>query len=432
MQRIKLSEGVHLNIHPSDKFKTNYFSVCFVVPLEKENAHLTALVTKVLARGCRKYPTMAAISEKLEYLYASDISPIYVKRAESLIVGFCADFIKDAYLPNSSEGLLAEVIQLVFDLLFDPLVENGAFSETYTDGEKTDLINAIGAKINNKAAYAKERCTSLMFGAHPYGVSETGTISDVRSATAADVYARYKAIVETAPIEISFNGEADTDTLKKWIYERLPQSTTRLSAFPGRTFLEGEPDELNEVSEEMPVAQGKLVMGFRMGGIEVGHPDAAAFSVFNEIFGGSPNSKLFMNVREAMSLCYYCRSMPDMYMSALFISCGIETENRVKAQDAILAQLDAMKHGEFSEEDIADAKRSLANSYRELDDSAAALCLWYTSRRLCGSAATPDEIMRAIEAVRAEDIKRVAEKVVLDSVYFIKGTGNSSGEEEQA
>lgn len=432
MQRIKLSDGIHLNILPSDKFKTNYFSVCFVVPLEKENAHLTALVTKVLARGCRKYPSMAAISKKLEYLYASDISPVYVKRAESLIVGFCADFIKDAYLPTSSEGLLTEVTDLVFDLLFDPFVENGAFSESYTEGEKSDLINAIGAKINNKAAYAKERCTALMFGTHPYGVSETGTVSDVRSATAADVYARYKELIETAPIEVFFNGEADIDLLTNLVRTRLPQSTTRLSTFPDRTFLESEPDELNEVSEEMPVAQGKLVMGFRMGGIEVGHPDAAAFSVFNEIFGGSPNSKLFMNVREAMSLCYYCRSMPDMYMSAMFISCGIETENRAKAQEAILAQLDAMKHGEFSEEDIADAKRSLANSYRELEDSAASLCLWYTSRRICGNASTPTEVMRAIQAVRAEDIKRVAKKVVLDSIYFIKGTGNTSGEEEQA
>lgn len=430
MQRIKLSEGIHLNILPSDKFKTNYFSVCFVVPLEKETAALTALVPKVLARGCRRFPSMAAVSEKLEYLYASEISPVYVKRAESLIVGFCADFIKDAFLPKTNEGLLDEIASLVFDLLFDPLIENGAFSEAYTEGEKNDLINAIGAKINNKAAYAKERCTELMFGSHPYGVSESGTVSDVRAVTPDRLYEYYRSLVETAPIEIFFNGEADEVALESLVRTHIPQSISRQKDFPTRTFLTGMPDEINEVTEEMPVAQGKLVMGLRIGGTEINSDDAAAFSVFNEMFGGSPNSKLFMNVREAMSLCYYCRSMPDLYMSALFISCGIESENRDKAYTAILAQLDAMKHGEFSEEDIADAKRSLANSYRELEDSAGALCLWYTSRLICSNRATPEETMEKILSVSAEDIRKAAEKVVLDSVYFIKGTGANESEEE--
>ncbi len=432
MQRIKLCEGIHLNILPSDKFKTNYFSVCFVVPLKKETAALTALMPKVLARGCRRFPSMAAVSERLEFLYASEISPVYVKRAESLVVGFCADFIKDAFLPKADEGLLHEVTSLVFELLFDPLTENGAFSASYTEGEKTDLINTIGAKINNKAAYAKERCTELMFGSHPYGVSELGTVDEVRAVTPERLYEYYRDLIKSAPVEVFFNGEADDAELETQVRAHIPHSDVRKKDFPTRTFLTGMPDETTEVTEEMPVAQGKLVMGLRIGGTEINSDDAAAFSVFNEIFGGSPNSKLFMNVREAMSLCYYCRSMPDLYMSAMFISCGIEPENRDKAVNAILAQLDAMKHGEFTEEDIADAKRSLANSYCELEDSAGALCLWYTSRLICSNHATPDETMEKIRLVGAEDIRKVAEKVVLNSVYFIKGTGVSESEEEEA
>lgn len=429
MQRCKLSEGIHLNLLPSEKFKTNFLSVCFVVPLEKENAHLTALVPKVLSRGCKAYPDMAAISERLEYLYASDISAVYVKRAESLIVGFSADFVKDAFLPDKEENLLNSVSALLFDILFDPLIENGAFRESYVAGEKADLINAIGAKINNKAAYAKERCTEIMFGARPYGISELGTVEEVRAATSKQIYERYKQIAETAPIEIFFNGECDAEELSALVKSRVPVGAHRKTAFPTRAFLDGEPDEVTEVTDEMPVAQGKLVMGLRMSGVNVNAPDAAAFNVFNEIFGGSANSKLFMNVREAMSLCYYCRSMPDMFMSALFISSGIEPENREKAKKAILEQLDAMKAGDFSDDDIAEAKLSLCNAYKELDDSASALCLWYLSRVIFGNDGTPEDTMEKIRAVTADEIRAAAEKVSLDTVYFIKGTGKSNSEE---
>lgn len=429
MQRCKLSEGVHLNLLPSEKFKTNFLSVCFVVPLEKENAHLTALVPKVLSRGCKAYPDMAAISERLEYLYASDISAVYVKRAESLIVGFSADFVKDAFLPDKEENLLNSVSTLLFDILFDPLIENGAFRESYVAGEKADLINAIGAKINNKAAYAKERCTEIMFGARPYGISELGTVEEVRATTSKQIYERYKQIAETAPIEIFFNGECDAEELSALVKSHVPVGAHRKTAFPTRAFLDGEPDEVTEVTDEMPVAQGKLVMGLRMSGVNVNAPDAAAFNVFNEIFGGSANSKLFMNVREAMSLCYYCRSMPDMFMSALFISSGIEPENREKAKNAILEQLDAMKVGDFSDDDIAEAKLSLCNAYKELDDSASALCLWYLSRVIFGNDGTPEDTMEKIRAVTADEIRAAAEKVSLDTVYFIKGTGKSNSEE---
>ena len=380
-------------------------------------------------RGCKAYPDMAAISEQLEYLYASDIASVYVKRAESLIVGFAADFVKDVFLPDKNENLLNSVSELLFDLLFDPLTENGAFRESYVEGEKNDLVNAIGAKINNKAAYAKERCTEIMFGARPYGLSELGTTEEVRAATSKHIYERYRQIVETAPIEVFFNGECDADALSEIVKSRIPASAHRNTSFPTRTFLDGEPDEVTEVTDEMPVAQGKLVMGLRMSGVNVNSDDAAAFNVFNEIFGGSANSKLFMNVREAMSLCYYCRSMPDMFMSAMFISSGIEPENRDKAMTAILAQLDAMKNGDFSDEDIADAKRSLCNAYKELDDSASALCLWYLSRIIFGNSGTPEDTMKNIEAVTAAEIRAAAAKVSLDSVYFIKGTGTVCEEE---
>lgn len=423
MERIKLCEGIHLNIIPSEKFKTNYMSVCFTVPLEKTSAHLTALVPKILMRGCEKYKDMASISERLEYLYASEIAPIYVKRAQNLVVGFSADFIKDSFVPDG-KGLLKEVTGLLFDILLNPLTVDGVFREDYTESEKADLINAINAKINNKAAYAKDKCTEIMFGARPYALNELGTPEDVRAATPKQVFERYRYILKTAPVEIFFSGECDKNELADIITKRFPMSDKRLVSLPCAEVLDGLPDDITEVTEEMPVAQGKLVMGYRMGGININSEDSAAFTVFNEIFGGSPSSKLFMNVREAMSLCYYCRSMPDMFMSAMFVSSGIENSNKDLAFDAINEQLEAIKNGDFTLEDIEDAKRSISNAYRELDDSSSSLCLWYMSRIIMNNSLTPAKMLQKISEVTKEQIIDAANKVALDTVFFLKGTGN--------
>ena len=428
MTRKNISKGVNLNIIKSDKFKTNYMSVCFVLPIEKENIHLTSLLPKVLARGCKKYPDMAKISERLEYLYASGINPVFIKRAQTVVVGFSADFIRDSFVPGD-KGLLEDVSDLLFGLIFDALAEDGAFKSEYVESEKIDLINIINAKINNKAAYAKDKCTEAMFEGHPYGLSEYGKAEDVKNITPEALYKRYEEIINGAPLEIFFNGECDEDALCGIIKKYVPE-TDRNTEFPGREFLIGKPERVTELEEEMPVAQGKLVMGLRIGGININTEDSAAFSVFNELFGGSPSSKLFMNVREAMSLCYYCRSMPDQYMSTMFISSGIETENKEKAKTAILEQLDAVKNGDFTEEDIEDAKRSMKNSYKELDDSQSALCAWFLSRLLMGSTGNPDEVVEKILNVTKDEIVKAANKVELDTVYFIKGTGNEEGDEE--
>lgn len=429
MTRKNISPGVNLNIIKSDKFKTNYMSVCFVVPLEKENIHLTSLFLKVLARGCKKYPDMAKISQRLEYLYASGINPIFMKRAQTVVVGFSADFIKDSFVPGD-KGLLEDVSNLLFDILFDPVTECDVFKKEYVESEKNDLVNIINAKINNKAAYAKDRCTEIMFDGHPYGYAEYGKAEDVKKITSKELYDRYREIIENSPCEVFFNGQCDEDELCKVVGDRIPKGN-RKAEFPGREFLSEKPFTVKEAEEEMPVAQGKLVMGFRIGGVNVCSEDSVAFSIFNEIFGGSPSSKLFMNVREAMSLCYYCRAMPDQYMSVMFVSAGIETENKDKAKNAILEQLALVKKGEFTDEDISDAKNSLRNSYKEIDDSAHAICMWYLSRLLMGRYDTPENVLEKIMDVSKAEILKAAEKVTLDTVFFIKGTGMAAVSEEE-
>ncbi|MBR4979582.1 MAG: insulinase family protein, partial [Clostridia bacterium] len=346
-----------------------------------------------------------------------------------LIVGFAIDFIKDEYI-NDGTDLLKEATDLLHEIIFKPLVSDGKFSDEYVEGEKTDLINAIKSLINNKAAYAKEKCTEIMFKGHPYGSSEIGTVEEAKLATSKQVYDRYQKIIKSYPVEISFCGECDFDKLTEIFKNIIPASDARREDFPTREFLSESADEITEVTESMPVAQGKLVMGFRMDGINVSSEEDAAFRVFNELFGSSPSSKLFMNVREAMSLCYYCKSIPDMFMSVMFITSGIENENRDKAVDAILMQLENVKNGDFDVPEIEDAKRGLINAYKEMDDNSAALCNWYLSRVIVNKSDTPESAVERIKAVTKEEIVNVSRRVSLDTVFFIKGTGTNGGGEE--
>ena len=194
MKRVKIYNGVNLNVIESEKLKTNYMSVCFVLPLDESSIHFNALLTKVLSRGSAKYPDMAKISERLEYLYASGMHPVFIRRAQTVVVGFAADFIKDSFVPGKA-GLLEDVAELLFGILFDPLTVDGTFKSEYVESEKNDLVNIINAKVNNKAAYAKEKCTESMFAGHPYGISEYGKAEDVKNITPDALFAKYNPFV---------------------------------------------------------------------------------------------------------------------------------------------------------------------------------------------------------------------------------------------
>ena len=196
------------------------------------------------------------------------------------------------------------------------------------------------------------------------------------------------------------------------------------------TFVSGNVKEKTlEITEQMPVSQGKLAIGFRTG-VSVNDEDSTAMTLFNEIFGGSPVSKLFMNVREKLSLCYYCKSVPDAFKGVMFVLSGIESENRDKSLEAILKELKDVQDGKVSAEELEAAKLSILNGYKTIDDNPATLCNWYLARIICGNFLTPEDVAKKIENTTLEQVVAVSKKVKLDTVYFLKGT-SSDGEAEE-
>ncbi len=415
----KIGDGINLNYLETDKFKTGLLSVNFIAPLSAESAALNAVIPTILMRGSKKYPNMAEINKALDYLYASSLGTRNNKRGEMQIFGLFAGMLNSEYTING-EDLVSEVLDVVGDILLNPVTDGEAFDAAYTESEKNNLIDAINARINDKSYYARTRCTEIMCENELFGLSETGTAEDVYKISAESAYAHYKYALSKYPVEILFVGKCDVDVLScklSKLFEKVERNPLPLP----ETKVVRTVESAKSVTEDMPVNQGKLVLGFRSGTV-VSEAEYPAFLMANEIFGGGVTSKLFMNVREKMSLCYYCQSIPDGTKGLMLVQSGIQVDKREIAQKAILEQLEAVKNGDFSNEELTSAKLGLINGHRELSDSARGLELWYLGRLLAGVDTDLDDVVRAIEGVTPDDVTAAMRRVTLDTVYFLNGT----------
>ncbi len=415
----RIADGINLNYIETDKFKTGSLSINFIAPLDASSAAKNALIPNILMRGSKKYPSMAEINKKLDYLYASSLSARNIKRGEMQIFGLGAGMIDSAYAMNG-EDIICEVTDFVGEILFDPITNGNAFDTAYTESEKSNLIDAIKAKINNKTYYARRRCIQEMCKNERFGLDETGTVEDVTACTPENLFEHYKTALETYPVEIFFVGKCDIDALGKKLGEMFTKLNRNPIVIP-ETEVISSCDNPKTVTEDMPVNQGKLTIGFRSG-ITLGDDDYPALMMFNEVFGGGVTSKLFMNVREKMSLCYYCASAPDAVKGLLTVASGIEVDKRDIAEKAIFDQLEAVRAGELTDDEITSARMGLINNYRELSDSARGLETWYLGRALAGLSDTPDDVIESLRAVTRDDIVAAAKKASLDTVYFLNGT----------
>ena len=423
----KIADGIYLNFIETDKFKTNYLSVNFITKLNKETASLNALIPMVLKRGTVKYPTMAEINEQLENLYATGIYSRVYKRGENQIVGFTSHMLDNSYSIDDTD-ILASALDMLDQLIFQPKLANGVFVESYVDSEKSNLIDNINALINNKNRYAVWRCQEEMCKDEVFGIAESGTVDDVRNITPESLYSQYRKILNESQIEIYYVGQGDIDWLSEKlteIFKNINHTDTQLE-----TVVIRKAGEVKEITEDQPVTQGKLSIGFRTGSV-LNDGDYHKFVLFNEVFGGSPTSKLFMNVREKLSLCYYCHSMAESLKGIMVVASGVEVANKETAQSEILLQLDNIKNGIISDEEFVSAKNSVINGYRTINDSSGSLEAWYMNRMLADITSSPEEAIDLIDSVTIADIVEAANKITLDTIYFMNGTLTGGAEDDE-
>ncbi len=413
--RTQLMDGVYLTYHPARKFKTSLLSAQFVTPLCQETASANALLSAVLRRGTVTYPDMGLLSAKLDHLYGASIDYTIRKKGETQCVGFVAGMIDDRFVPGG-ERLLEPIAALLGELICDPATERGRFVQSYFESEKVNLTDAINSIINDKRDYADRRLLQSLCAGEPYAISRLGSAEDVEKIQLRKLYAQYKKLISTSRLELFYSGSADRQRVEQALlsaFSTLPRETIQEAAA-------GNPhtgrDKVQYITDEMDVTQGKLGMGF-----SCGSRDNTALLVGNTLFGGSSNAKLFMNVREKLSLCYYASSLYHRQKNIITVSSGIEFANYQKAYDEILAQLDAVKRGELEDWELTSAKKTLLSAYRSMGDSQGKLENFYLGQAATGNRETPEELAHQVEELTTERILAAMDTVKLDTVYFLRG-----------
>lgn len=415
--RNALCGGVWLNTVRTDRFKTALLTVNLFVPLRKETASAYSLLTDVLMRGTEQHPTMQALNRRQDELYSLGLGAYVQKKGEAQLVTFELTCIDDIYAFDGMH-VLEEGMKLLQELIFRPYTENGVFRREYVEQEKKNLSDDIRSRIDNKASYARTRCIQTMCEGEPYAVEHGGCLEEVEKLDSAALWDAYRTLLAGARVEIFYVGRKADEDVSVLCRQYLPFSP-REAAFP-ETKRGSVPAQVRRVTEQMRISQCKLSIGFRTP-YTIGEGNFVKLSLFNEVFGGSPNSRLFLNVREKKSLCYYCSSAPDGLKGILLVNSGIEQRNKQAALDAILEQLEALRAGKLTEEDLETARRSLRNGYREITDSPGSVCSWYLGRISAGCTDSLEDAAEALETVSVADVVKVANDLQLDTVYYLEG-----------
>lgn len=419
--RRELMPGVWLRAIHTDKFKSSYLGLTMMAPLEWETAAANALIPAVLRRGTAAHPDLEALSAALDELYGGAIEPVVRKKGETQCIGFVASFLDDAYALEG-ESILEPAAALLGELLLSPRTVGEGFLPDYVRQEQSNLIDRIRAQVNDKRRYASARLCQLMCREEAFGVDKLGDEAHAAAITPEGLWSgisscsarRRSRCTTAAPHSRSGPPRALTAALSGLPRdgERLdPECEVRLHAGP----------EPQLVEEHMDVSQGKLALGFRTGGLTCWEEEYPALVMCNAIFGGTPLSKLFLNVREKLSLCYYASSMLEKMKGLVLVSSGIEFDKYQQARDEILAQLEAIRRGEIEDWELEGARRALISGHLSTLDDQGRLEEFWLGQAAAGLDTGVEELAERFASITREQVAAAAQRLELDTVYFLKG-----------
>ena len=416
--RTELMPGVFLRAIQSDKFKTGCISLNFVRPLTAQEAPLAALLPSVLLRGTAHYPDIRSISSFLDERFGASVGTLVRKKGEILTTGFYADFLEEEFLPEGEETFLP-VLDFLGELLFAPRMENGRFLPEAVEGEKRNLLDSIDWRLNDKRTYAIGRMLSTMCAGEAYGIPRLGNRPEAEAITQEALLDYYHHLLAHSRIEIFYLGRKTRETVAEALKNVLQPLPRAVHDEVGSCAVR-EAGEVRQVVETMDVTQGKLCMGLRTG-ISGNDPRYPALMLMNTIFGAGPTSKLFMNVREKLSLCYYASASIDRFKGIMVISSGIESKNFEVTKDEILRQLNACVRGEITAEEMESARCAILSALRASLDSPGRMDEYMLGCALTGRETSVRELMEQISKVTLAQVCEAAKSLRLDTVYFLKG-----------
>ncbi|MBS4194049.1 EF-P 5-aminopentanol modification-associated protein YfmF [Lederbergia citri] len=415
-ENIVEKSGYTLHIIPTDKYKTNTVVWKMKAPLQKDTATFRALLPNVLQSNSKKYSTTSAFRSYLDDLYGASFYTDVAKKGEYHIISFTIEIANEKFLQDKTP-LLQKAIEFLKEVIQNPNVTDRVFDEATMQKEKRSLKRRIQSVYDDKMRYASVRLVEEMCKGEPYSIQATGSEDQVDDITGATLYEYYERAFAEDKMDLYIIGDIDPNEVESFCsvfqyQERTIQPHVRVQ--------DNEVSNVKEVKETQDLNQGKLNMGCRTN-IRYGDSDYFALQMFNGIFGGFPHSKLFMNVREKESLAYYAASRVESHKGLLMIMSGIDSNNYEKAVTIIKDQLKLMKDGSFTEEEISQTKAVIQNQFLETIDSARGVIEVFYHNIVAGTDVKMNDWIEKTNSTSHDDIIAVANKVELDTIYFLSG-----------
>ena len=421
-----MKQGIKLHTINTNKFKTNLIAMFLSIPLTRENVTKNSLLVSVLRRGCEQFKTQEEISKKLEEMYGAEFNCGLDKLGKNHVLKFYIESINDEFLPQNGENMLKQSIEILSEILFNPLTQNGEFNEEYINQEKENVKQIIEAKKDNKARYALFRCVEEMYKDKPQGLYKYGYVEDLENINAQNLYEYYLNLIDTCKIDIFVSGKLENIDVENIIEddENLSKLKDREPEYNiNKPETKNIIEQANKVEEKLDVTQGKLVIGYD---VEASKEDIENKKfryigmLYNAILGGTATSKLFQNVREKASLAYTASSSFSYYTGNIFVNAGIEIENFEKATDIIKEQIEAMKQGDFTEEDLQNAKKVIVSNIAGISDEQDTEIIYFLGQELSGNNVSLEQYAEFVQDVNKNEIEDFAKKVNINTIYFLR------------
>lgn len=420
MDNIKIKEGINLHVIKTNKFKTNLLAVFLSTPLKNETVTTNALIPAVLKRGTSNKKTQNEISIALEEMYGASFDCGIDKIGDDQVLKFYLETISNEFLPNKEDNL-NQAIQILLEIVFNPLIENNEFNKEYVETEKNNIKQIIEGRKDSKATYALERCIEEMYKNQPYSLYKYGNLEDLNKIDSKNLYEQYINLIDNCKIDIFVSGEVE-EAIKQIVInnENIQKLKEREATYiiNNKESRKKQEAQEKEVSDSMDVSQGKLIIGLDI--LEENDKDKYVALIYNAILGGIPTSKMFQNVREKNSLAYTASSTFIRQKANVFIKCGIEIDNYEKALKIIKEQLEDMKKGEFTDKNIEEAKTNIISTINFIPDEQDTELMYYFSQELSGYEMNYEEYIQKINSVTKEEIINLANRIQTNTIYFLK------------
>ena len=415
LNRKKICEGVYFTSIVEKKFKTNRISFNFLTPLNENTVSANAILPFLLERSTNEITDFTQLKRKLSSLYGASLSGDVRKIGDRQIINLSVGGIDNSFALEN-ENVTKELSKILSSAAIKPNFNALSDAEAYKT-EQRNLIDLIESEINDKRSYTINRLIEIMFENEPYGIRKYGKSEQVSALTGEQVTKAYQELLQSAEIEIIFTGRSGHEIAMQEFQDVFKNMKRTPPQVITNNVVGDVACQKNE-TEQKSVTQSKMALGFRTG-IKADSKESAAARLMTAVYGGTPFSLLFLNVREKLSLCYYCAARFDRTKGVITVDCGVEKDNIEKAKDEILTQLNNLKAGEFSDDELKHASMSVVNSLKTVTDSLSGLEIWYLGQICYGLDFTPLQEAEIINNITREDILSAAEKVKLDTVFVL-------------